>query len=98
MTNPRRLGQRELDLINRFVNCNLEMSPRAFEAKWDVKRSHSCALCHCSITTVQRWFERGSNYCYPTRHHKRSLALADIFMECFEEFPESLRNRFCPPP
>jgi hypothetical protein len=39
MTSPRPLGQQELELIRLYANCQLGMSPRAFEAKWNVTRS-----------------------------------------------------------
>ena len=38
MNTPRKLAQRELDLIQKLANCQLAMTPREFEAKWDVTR------------------------------------------------------------
>jgi hypothetical protein len=76
MTYPRPLGQQELELIRLYANCQLGMSPRAFEAKWNVTRSalrssaslsQMAAICQCSLGTVQRWFERGNNFSPPTR-------------------------------
>ena len=46
MNTPRKLAQRELDLIQKLANCQLAMTPREFEAKWDVTRVQMAALCH----------------------------------------------------
>jgi hypothetical protein len=96
MTSPRPLGQRELELIRLYANCHLGMSPRTFEAKWNVTRSQMAAICQCSLATVQRWFERGANFSPPTRYHLRYLALADLFIEHFEEIPDRLKALLCP--
>ena len=95
MTSPRPLGQRELELIQIYANCHLRMSPRTFESKWNVTRSQMAAICQCSTATVQRWFERGANFSPPTRYHLRYLALADLFIEHFEEIPDTLKADLC---
>ncbi|OKH53938.1 hypothetical protein NIES2101_09350 [Calothrix sp. HK-06] len=96
MNTPRRLRQNELGLIQRFANCQLGMTPREFEAKWDVTRAQMAALCNCSVANVKRWFEQGENFSPPTKYHMRYLALADIFLESFDEIPEQLQQRICP--
>jgi len=72
------------------------MTPREFEAKWDVTRAQMAALCQCSIGNVRRWFKLGNDFTPPTKYHMRYLALADIFLEHFEEIPEELRKKICP--
>jgi hypothetical protein len=95
MRNPRLIGERELRLIALFANCRLEMTPRQFYEKWGVTYAQMALLCRCDINTVNRWFGRGRNY-YPPRHyHKWYLALADIFLECYEDIPESLLVHLC---
>ena len=98
MISPRPLGERELELIHLYANCQLRMSPRAFEAKWAVTRKQMAAICQCSLATVQRWFERGANFSPPTPYHLRYLALADLFIEHFEEIPDQLKALLCPVP
>lgn len=92
---PRRLGQREIDLIHKLAQCELEMTPRQFEAKWDVDRSQIAALCHCSLGNVKRWFKTGSDYSPPTRYHRRYLALSDVFLEHFENLPPEIQQLIC---
>ena len=92
---PRRLGQREIDLIEQLAQCELEMTPRQFEAKWDVDRSQIAALCHCSLGNVKRWFKTGADYSPPTKYHRRYLALADLFLEHFENLPPEIQQLIC---
>jgi hypothetical protein len=95
MSNPRPLGERELRLIELFCNCRLEMTPRQFYEKWGVTYAQIAQLCRCDITTVNRWFQRGHHYQPPRHYHKWYLALADVFLECYEDIPETLLNRLC---
>jgi hypothetical protein len=90
MNTPRKLTQRELDLIEKLANCQLAMTPRDFEAKWDVTRSQMAALCHCSPGSVKRWFKSGRDYIAPNPYHLRYLALADLMLEYFDEIPPAL--------
>ena len=62
---PRKLAQRELDLIQKLANCQFAMTPRECEAKWDVTRVQMAALCNCSSGSVKRWFKSGSGYIAP---------------------------------
>jgi hypothetical protein len=96
MSNPRPLGERELRLIELFANCRLEMTPRQFYSKWAVTYAQIAQLCRCDTVTVSRWFQRGRNYQPPKHYHKWYLALADIFLESYEDIPETLINRLCP--
>ncbi|MBD1890507.1 hypothetical protein [Coleofasciculus sp. FACHB-SPT9] len=57
MTSPRPLGQRELELIQLYANCQLGMSPRAFEAKWNVTRSHLIEPTTLYKDDFERFFE-----------------------------------------
>jgi hypothetical protein len=87
---PRKLAQRELDLIQKLANCQFAMTPREFEAKWDVTRVQMAALCSCSPGSVKRWFKSGRGYIAPSRYHLRYLALADLVFEYFDEIPPEL--------
>lgn len=95
MTHPRPLGERELRLIELFANCRLEMTPRQFSSKWGVTYTTMAQLCHCDITTVTRWFGRGRHYQAPKHYHKWYLALADLFLEFYEDIPQTFLNRLC---
>jgi hypothetical protein len=92
---PRRLGQREIDLIEQLAHCQLEMTPRQFEAKWDVDRSQIAALCHCSLGNVKRWFKTDENYRSPTKYHRRYLALSNLYLEHFDRLPPELQQLIC---
>lgn len=95
MRNPRRLGQRELRLIELFANCRAEMTPGEFYSKWGVTYAQIAQLCRCDIATVSRWFGRGRNFHPPRHYHKWYLTLADVFLESYEDIPETLLNRLC---
>jgi len=90
MNSPRKLRERELLLIARLANCQLAMTPREFEAKWDVTRAQMATLCSCSLGHVKRWFKKDKDYIAPSQYHLRYLALADIFLENFDEIPPLL--------
>jgi hypothetical protein len=92
---PRRLGQQEIDLIHKLAHCELEMTPRQFEAKWDVTRSQLAELCHCSLGNVKRWFKTGAEYSPPTKYHRRYLALSDLYLEHFNRLPSELQQLIC---
>ena len=96
MNSPRRLGDRELQLISLLANCQLGMTPREFEAKWDVTRGQMAALCGCSLGNVKRWFKSDTDCVAPSQYHLRYLALADIFLEYFEGIsPKLLQSLGC---
>lgn len=97
MRNPRPLKERELTLINLYANCKLGISPRSFYAKWDVDYQMLSVICSRSLSTVRRWFRRGSNYRSPTLCDLRHLAVMDFLLEHFEEIPAELFNLLCPP-
>ena len=90
MNSPRRLGERELQLIERLANCQLAMTPREFETKWDVTRLQMAALCGCSLGNVKRWFRTERDYTAPNHYHLRYLAIANFILEYFEEIPPEL--------
>jgi hypothetical protein len=90
MNTPRRLTQRELDLIHKLANCQFAMTPREFEAKWDVTRTQMAAICNCSTGSVKRWFKHGQDYTAPNQYHLRYLAIADLILEYFDEIPPEL--------
>ena len=90
MNTPRKLAQRELDLIQKLANCQLAMTPREFEAKWDVTRVQMAALCNCSLGSVKRWFKSGRDYTAPNHYHLRYLAITDLILEYVDEIPPEL--------
>jgi hypothetical protein len=95
MNSPRPIGSREKRLLELFVNCRLEMTPQQFYSKWAVSYAQMAQLCRCDTVTVSRWFRRGCNYRPPRHYHKWYLALADIFLESYEDIPNSLILRLC---
>lgn len=94
---PRRLSEQQLQLIKLYANCQLGITPRQFNAKWDVTYEQMAEICDRSISTVNRWFNRGKNYQPPERADKRHLALMDFLLEYYEEIPSNLLNQLCPP-
>lgn len=95
-TNPRILTQRERNLIELYSNCQLGLTPMRFYAKWSVRYQEIASICSRSISTVERWFNRGRNYRRPTFNDLRHLALMDFLLEHFEEIPAQLLNLLCP--
>ncbi|HEY9602089.1 MAG TPA: hypothetical protein V6C85_10800 [Allocoleopsis sp.] len=96
-TNPRKLTQRERNLIELYSNCKLGMTPRRFYAKWSVTYEQLAAICSRSTSTVERWFTRGRYYQRPTTTDLRYLALMDFLLEHFEAIPSTLLNLLCSP-
>lgn len=96
MTHPRPITERELNLINLYATCQLELSPQSFYAKWDVSYEQIGYICSRSTTTVRRWFITGDNSRRPTRYDLRDLALMDFLLEHFEEIPAELFDLLCP--
>ena len=97
MINPHPLGERERTLIELYANCQLELPPRSFYAKWDVDYQVIGKICSRSPSTVRRWFRRGQNYRAPTSCDMRHLAMMDFLLDHFEEIPAELFNLLCPP-
>ncbi len=97
MSKPRPLTQQEIHPIQRYSYCQFGMRPRQFQAKWEVNYELIATICDRSISTVRRWFVRGSNYLRPNPSDLRHLAIVDFLLEHLEEIPEVLRNLLCPP-
>jgi hypothetical protein len=95
-TNPRILTQRERNLIELYSNCQLGLTPMRFYAKWSVRYQEIASICSRSISTVERWFNRGRNYRRPTFNDLRHLAVMDFLLEHFEEIPAQLLSLLCP--
>ncbi|MBD2340115.1 helix-turn-helix domain-containing protein [Calothrix sp. FACHB-156] len=96
MRHPRPLTERELTLINSYINCKLELSPRTFYAKWDVDYEVIANICSRSPSTVRRWFRRGCNYRSPSKCDLQHLALMDFLLEHFEQIPSEIFHLLCP--
>lgn len=94
---PRPLGEREIQLINLYVNCQLGMTPQQFNAKWDVNYEQMAEICDRSISTVSRWFSQGRNYQAPSSADRRHLALMDLLLEHSGDIPWFLMDLLCPP-
>ncbi|MBE9051351.1 helix-turn-helix domain-containing protein [Nostocales cyanobacterium LEGE 11386] len=97
MRHPRPLTEREITLINLYINCKLEFSPRTFYAKWDVDYEMIGKICSRSPSTVRRWFRRGRNYRSPSKCDLHHLALMDFLLEHFEEIPSEIFHLLCCP-
>src|SRR5919199_541652 len=93
--NPRTQTQRERDLIELYSNCQLALTPMRFYGKWSVRYQEIASICDRSISTVERWFNRGRNYRRPTFNDLRHLAIMDFLLEHFEEIPSPLFNLLC---
>ncbi len=91
------LTERELNLIKRYSYCQFGMTPRQFQAKWQVDYELIACICDRSINTVRRWFIKGRYYRRPRSTDLRHLAVMDFLLDHFEEIPEQLRNLLCPP-
>jgi len=97
MKKPRRLRQRELELINHLSYSQLGISPRTFLSKWDVTYEQVASICHCSTGTVARWFARGNNYRRPGAYPCLKLKLADLLLENYPNIPKELFDFIFPP-
>ena len=90
------LRARERALMNLYLNCQLQMSPADFYAKWNVTHAQIAEICGCSESTVDRWFLRGSGHQEPRPLYQRRLAEIDFLWECYELIPAALQQRLCP--
>lgn len=97
INHPRPLNERERNLIFRFSYCQVGMTPQQFYTKWEVTYQEIAVICSCSITTVQRWFQRGRNSRHPHPRDLRQLALMDFILEHCEEIPKAFLDLLCPP-
>ncbi len=91
------LSLREQELIERYCQCELGMTPQYFLAKWPLDYLDLAQICHRHENTVALWFSRGKNRRFPTPNDLRHLAILDFLLEHFEDIPASLRNLLCPP-
>lgn len=96
MNNPRRLGQSELELIDRLSQTQLGIAPRTFLSKWDMTYEQLAAICHCTIGTVTRWFARGDKYRRPGVYPCLKLKLADLLLENYPDIPEEVKDIIFP--
>ena len=92
MTNPRPLGERELNLINLYAYSEIGLEPSRFYAKWDVSQEQIALITSRSMSTVRGWFIKGKNYRAPRKCDLLHLALMDFLLEHFEEIPPQLLN------
>jgi hypothetical protein len=97
MKKPRRLQQRELELINHLSYSQLGISPRTFLSKWDVTYEQLASICHCSTGTVARWFARGDNYRHPGAYPCLKLKVTDWLLENYPNIPKELFDCIFPP-
>lgn len=96
MSNPRPLSERQQRLLILFAHCELSMTPMEFWSKWDVTQEQIAEICHCDVSLVSRWFSPQPNTPQPMTHHLWYLALADRFLEFYEQLPQELRRQLCP--
>lgn len=94
MTSDRRLGARELALLNLYSNCRLSMDVFEFYRKWNVTQRQIATICGCSLATVERWFS--SQPQIPQPIYTRRLAEMDLIWEIWEQIPAEFRERLCP--
>ncbi|BAY29331.1 hypothetical protein NIES2107_11720 [Nostoc carneum NIES-2107] len=95
--NPRPLTQREQDLLNLYIHCELGMTPKQFYSKWQVNYEMLAMICSRSVSTVRCWFNRGRLYRHPLRTDLRHLAVMDFLLEHFETIPPELITQLCSP-
>ncbi|MFZ1027472.1 MAG: helix-turn-helix domain-containing protein [Limnoraphis robusta] len=93
--NPRPLTERERQLLNQFVNCQLQITPMEFYSKWDVNYQEIAEICKCDISLVSRWFSPQYWRSPPLPHHLWYLALADRFLELYARLPPELQQQIC---
>ena len=93
MTSDRRLGARELALLNLYSNCQLSIDVFEFYRKWNVTQKQIATICGCSLATVERWF--GSQRQVPEAIYTRRLAEIDLIWELWEQIPAEIRERIC---
>ncbi|MEL6453136.1 MAG: helix-turn-helix domain-containing protein [Cyanobacteria bacterium J06623_5] len=93
---PHPLTPQEQQLIRRYSHCQLGMTPQAFYAKWQVSYEEMATICDRSVSTVQRWFQKGKSYRRPSDTDMRHLALMDFLLDHFEQIPDELKAMFCP--
>jgi len=89
------LGVREQTLLNLYCQCQFEMSPANFYAKWNVTHAQIAAICGCSESTVDRWFQRSRSSQLPEAIYLRRLAEMDFLWENYEQIPTELRQQVC---
>jgi hypothetical protein len=97
MRKPRPLTEREQNLIDLYGYCQLGMTPQQFYSKWQVNHEAIALICSRSMSTVRRWFRKGTNYRRPKPTDMRHLALMDFLLEHYEDIPEQLLNALCSP-
>lgn len=54
MATPRRLTAREQQLLDRYSQCQLGMTPQTFYAKWQVSQEEMAVIYSRSVSTVSR--------------------------------------------
>ncbi len=78
-----------------YSNCQLEMTPQQFYAKWQVTYLEIALICSRSLSTVGRWFTSGRTYRRPSPTDLRHLAVMDFLLEHFEEIPQAIIDLLC---
>lgn len=93
---PQELGQRELQLLQLYRDCQFGMTPQAFYARWNVTHVQMAQICGISEATVDRWFSQGKNRRMAEAIHRRKLAEMNFIWEEYERIPPRLRHQLCP--
>ena len=95
--NGHSFGERERKLLERFAYRQpLALTPQELTKKWPgINHNQIAALWQTDVSRVNRWLSRGRSCQKPSRYYLQTLALFDIFLEFYEELPESLISRYC---
>ncbi len=94
-TKPKKLIAREKRLILMFTQCQLQMTPIQFYAKWEVSYDIIAQIATRSDSTVRGSFKQGRYRRYPKIADLRQLALMDFVLEHFEDIPQPLWSLLC---
>lgn len=86
--------KKEKLLVERFLNCRLLMTPNAFLANWGITRAELAFICQVDVALVNRCLSRGKSHQKASPFYQRTLAMADIFLEFYQQFPPSLLQKF----
>ena len=95
---PRPLTRRQRQLLRQFSHCQLAMTPMEFWSKWDVSQRQIAEICRCDVSLVSRWFSPEARGLEPMPYHLWYLALADRWLEFYEQLSPELQRQLHSPP
>ena len=96
MHRPSPVSEQQRQRIRSFIHSPTRMTFQEFLSKWDVNYDFFAELFQCNESTVKNWINGNLDDSTPQRSYQRTLFIADLILEKYEDLPVFFQQLFCP--